>query len=232
MSENNLPERDDESRLLKAVEAIAISPKDAKHIVAQYRKQCDKKHPGLSEHERQERVAKKIVKRYSKVAALVGGTTALAGVIPGIGTAVALVGGAATDVAVGMKLQVDMCMCLAEAFDYDISSEDAKHLSFLIAAGATIEQAGVEGAVQVGSKAGVKLLKEHLKGATLIAVKEAFKKVGITFTRKSLEKAIPFGVGVALGSSGNYGLSRYVGKQAIDWFVIDRNGQVSTTIAA
>ena len=36
------------------------------------------------------------------------------------------------------------------------------------------------------------MTQQYLKGATLIAVKEIFKKVGITFTRKAVEKAIPF----------------------------------------
>jgi hypothetical protein len=70
-----------------------------------------------------------------------------------------------------------------------------------------------------------KRLREYLKGPTLVVVKELFKKVGITFTRKALEKAIPFGVGVVIGSGANYGLVRYVGAQARDWFVIDRYGE-------
>ena len=225
MAEENKSEKSDDSTLLKAVEAVAISPADAKHVVEQYRKQYDKNYSGLSEREIQEKVADKIIKRYAKISAVVGGTTALAGVVPGLGTAVAITGGATADIVANMKLQVDMCMCLAETFGYDINSEDARHLSFLIAAGATIQQSGVEGAVQIGSKAGVKLLKEYLKGPILVVVKEWFKKVGITFTRKALEKAIPFGVGVVIGGGANYGLVRYVGAQARDWFVIDRYGE-------
>ena len=57
---------------------------------------------------------------------MVGGATALPGIIPGLGTAVAMVGGATADSLVGMKLQVDMCMCLAAVFKYDITSEDGK----------------------------------------------------------------------------------------------------------
>lgn len=211
------------SRLMKAVETVAITPEDAKHMVEQYREQSKEKNPDWDSHKRQEAIADKIVKRYAKMTGLLGGTTALVGVIPGLGTAVAVAGGASTDVVVSMKFQVDMCMCLAETFGYDVSNEDAKHLAFLIAAGASVEQAGVEGAVNIGSKAGVKILKQQLKGATLKAVKEAFKKVGITFTRKSVEKAIPFGVGVVIGSSANYALARYVGSEATEWFMIDRD---------
>lgn len=219
------PEPDD-SRLLKAVEAIAISPADAKHLIAQLNKQHKKKYPHASDNERQDRIAKLLIKRYAKIAGLIGGTTALTGVIPGIGTAVAILGGASADVALSMKVQVDMCMCLAENYGYDLNGHDAKHLAFLIAAGSTLQQAGVEGTVAVGSKAGVKMIQQYLKGASLVAVKEMFKKVGITFTRKAVEKAIPFGVGVVIGGSANYALVRFVGGQAVAWFVIDRDGDV------
>ena len=220
--DNNEPKRADGSRLLKAVESVAISPDNAKHIVEQYQKQYEEEYPEWDPQEQRDAVAKKIIERYAQTSALLGGTTALTGVIPGLGTAVAIAGGTTTDMVVGIKLQVDMCMCLAETFGYDISNEDAKHLAFLIAAGASIEQAGVERAVTIGSKAGVKVLKKQLEGATLAAVKEAFKKVGVTFTRKSLENAIPFGVGTVISSGANYALTRYVGHQATDWFVIDR----------
>lgn len=209
------------NRLLKAVEAISISPADAKQIVDQYRRKARKRK--RSDQEVQEIVAKKIVRRYSKLAAISGGATALAGVVPGIGTALAVTGGAIADASICMKFQVDMCICMAEAFDYDLNSEDARHLSFLIAAGGAIEKAGVDAGVRLGTAAGVRLLRQHLKGAALQAVKELFKKLGVVFTRKALEKAIPFGIGVVLGSSANYALTRYVGKQATEWFTIDRD---------
>jgi hypothetical protein len=47
-------------------------------------------------------------------------------------------------------------------------------------------------AVKVASTAGVKMLKMYLKGATLETLKAMFKKIGINFTRKSLEKSLPF----------------------------------------
>ena len=34
---------------------------------------------------------------------------------------------------------------------------------------------------------------------------------------------MPFGVGVVVGTSVNYGLTRYVGMEAKEWFVIDTN---------
>ena len=221
------------SRLLRAVELIAISPEDAMTIAERYRDQSRDRFPHDSEWNHQLRVADKIVGRYSKLAMLVGGASALPGIIPGIGTAVAIVGGATTDSLVCMKLQVDMCMCMAAAFNYDITSEDGKHLAFLIAATGSAQRTGVRSATTLGTKAGVNMLRQYLKGATLQALKQAFRRVGITFTRKAVEKAIPFGIGAVIGGGANYGLTRYVGHQAKKWFIIDQTtDEVPHTISS
>ena len=153
---------------------------------------------------------------------MVGGATALPGIIPGLGTAVAMVGGATADSLVCMKLQVDMCMCLAAAFKYDITSEDGKHLAFLIAATGSVQRAGIGAGAKIGSKAGVSMLRQYLRGGALQATKQALRRVGVTFTRKAAERAIPFGIGVVVAGGANYGLTRYVGHQAKEWFIIDR----------
>ena len=216
------PSEDGGSRLLRAVESIAISPEDAIAIAERYLSQSKERHPDDCEWEHQLRAANKIIGRYSRVAMIVGGASALPGIIPGLGTAVAMVGGATADSLVSMKLQVDMCMCLAAAFNYDITSEDEKHLAFLIAATGSVQRAGVDAGTRVGSQAGVRMLRQYLKGAALQASKQAFRKVGITFTRKAAEKVIPFGIGAVIGGGANYGLTRYVGHQAKQWFIIDQ----------
>lgn len=210
-------------RLLKIVEAIAISPEDAKQVAASYREQLKKKKKSLSPSEMQDAVAKQIVNRYARMAGAVGGASGLTGLIPGVGIVVAATGGAMADMAASMKLQVDMCMCMAAAYDYDLNNEDARHLSFLLAAGGALEKVGEQAAAKLASEAGVKLLKEYLRGAVLQAIKEMFKKLGIVFTRKALEKALPFGIGVIVGGSFNYALTRHVGNTARKWFFIDAN---------
>ena len=217
------PSEDRGSRLLGIVEGIAISPKDATAIAKQYIDQSKSKSPNEPEWEHQLRVADQIIKRYSHLAAMVGGATGLSGVIPGLGTAVAAVGGATADTAVCMKFQVDMCMCLAAAFDYDLTSEDVRHLVFLIAVTGGLQHAGVDVGARLGSKAGVRMLRQYLKGATLQTIKRLFSRVGVTFTRKAVEKAIPLGIGVVVGGGANYGLTRYVGHQAKEWLIIDKS---------
>lgn len=94
-------------------------------------------------------------------------------------------------------------------------------MSFIIALCGALETAGVEGGVRIASKAGVKMVEQYLKGAPLALIKELFKTVGITFTKKATMKAIPFGVGVVIGSSAGYAMTQYVGKSARDFFLLD-----------
>ncbi|QRK06754.1 hypothetical protein JQX13_42915 [Archangium violaceum] len=215
-------EKDEGSTLLKFIEKWAITPEDAKEISRKYRQQSESKYPNDSAAKHQERVSDKIIARYAKLSAMSGGATALTGIIPGLGTALAALGGGLADTAICMKLQVDMTCCLAEAFGYDLNRQDARELTFLIAAGGALEKAGEELGVKIASKAGVRLLRQYLKGAALQAVKAFFRRIGIVFTRKALERALPFGVGVFIGSSANYALTKYVGAQAKEWFIIDR----------
>lgn len=212
------------SRLLKAVQLIVISPEDATEMARKYVAQSKAKFPGDSESDHQVRAADKIVRRYSKIAMVVGGASGLPSVIPGIGTAVSMVAGGTADSIACLKLQVDMCMCLASVFKYDVTSEDGKHLSFLIAATGSAQRAAGGAGTKLGSKAGVKLLQQHLRGPALQAVKEAFKRVGITFTRKAVERAIPFGIGAVVGGAANLAFTRFVGRQAKQWFIKDRDG--------
>lgn len=211
------------STIMKIVETIAITPQDAREIVCQYEVQARAKHSDFSDDKIKNLVADKIIKRYSSLAATSGGVTSLAGVIPGVGTAFSMVGGGLADVSLSMKFQIDMTMCLAIALKDNLANEDAKHMSFIIALCGTLEKAGVAGGAKIASKAGVKMVDQYLKGATLVFIKELFKAVGISFTKSATIKAIPFGVGVVLGSSAGYAMSQYVGKSARDFFLLDDN---------
>ncbi|MCQ4241910.1 EcsC family protein [Stutzerimonas stutzeri] len=209
---------DDKPKLLQAVELILAKPDDIKRESLQVVEKIRTANPTKQENEIRKLASKKIISNYSYFAAFAGGTTALTGVIPGIGTAVAITGGASTDAVACMKFQIEMTMALATVYGHDILIEEEKRLCYLIAGLGAMSQAGKEGGKAVGSKAFIKLAQQYLKGPTLQAVKEIFKKLGITFTRKALEKAIPFGVGVVVGFSANKGLTWYVGSKAQDFF--------------
>ncbi|WP_374318447.1 EcsC family protein [Aquabacterium sp.] len=207
--------------LLKAIELVLADPKNIKQETISLLEKIKVAHPSKSNKEVRKIASEKVISNYSYYAAFSGGATALTGVIPGLGTAIATFGGATADAALSMKFQIEMTMALATVYGHDILLEEEKRLCLIVAGLGAISEAAKEGGKSVGSKAFVKLVQENLKGATLQAVKEIFKRVGITFSRKALEKAIPFGIGVVIGFSANKGLTWYVGTKARDFFSIE-----------
>lgn len=163
----------------------------------------------------------KIISNYSYFSAFSGGVTGLTGIIPGLGTVTAAFGGGLADTALTMKFQIEMVMAIAAAYGHDIRNEEEQRLCYLIAGLGAISEAAKEAGKEVASKAFIKMARQYLAGSTLVAVKEVFKKVGITFARSGLEKAIPFGVGVVIGFSVNKGLTWYVGSKARDFFEVE-----------
>jgi len=217
MKDNQIP--DDKPVLLKAIEIVLAEPENiVKEVQVISRKYYAKYDGKKTKSQIQDIITDHIISNYSYCTAFSGGATALTGVIPGLGTVVAAVGGASADTVLCMKWQIEMTMAIAVVYGHDITTEEEKRLCFIIAGLGTINEAAKEGGKAVGAKAFVKMAQQYLKGATLQAVKEIFKKVGITFTRKAAEKAIPFGVGVIIGFTANKGLTRYVGSKALDFF--------------
>lgn len=208
----------DKPVLLKAIELVLADPKDIHREAQALFAKFQDAHRSKSETEVRDLVAKKIISNYSYFAAFAGGATSLTGVIPGLGTAIATFGGATADAALSMKYQIEMTMALASVFGHNILLEEEKRICLIVAGLGAINEAAKEGGKALGSKAFINMTQQYLKGTTLQAVKEIFKKVGITFTRKAAEKAIPFGIGVVISFSANKGLTWYVGSKARDFF--------------
>lgn len=205
-------------KFLQAVELVLAKPEDIKKEALQVLEKFKKEYPNKNEKEICNIVAKKIISNYSYYSAFAGATTALTGVIPGIGTAVAIAGGASADAVASIKFQIEMTMALATVYGHDILIEEEKRLCFIIAGLGAINEATKSGAKSIGTKAITNVVNQYLKGATLQAVKEIFKKLGIIFTKKALEKSIPFGVGVIISFSANKGLTWYIGSKACEFF--------------
>jgi hypothetical protein len=224
MNENSTTRNEntnDKPALLKAIELVLAEPAEIMKETKATHERFKKKYGGeKTDDDIADLVAEKIISNYSYYAAFVGGATALTGVVPGLGTIIATFGGATADAALSMKYQIEMTMAIAVVYGHDITIEEEKRLCLIVAGLGAINQAAKEGGKAIGSKAFVKMTQQYLKGATLQAVKEIFKKVGITFTRKAAEKAIPFGFGVVIGFSANKGLTWYVGSKARDFFKV------------
>ena len=205
--------------LIKALDLMVAKPEkiaeEADAILSKYSKRQEK---AEVDDEIRKLASDKIIRNYSYMSGFSGGITALSGIVPGVGTLVAVSGGVTADVALCMKFQIEMVMAIAHIYDHKILDEEQKRVCFVIAGLGAINSSGQAGTKRVGSKAFTKLVQQYLKGPTLVAVKEVLKKVGITFTRKGLEKAIPFGIGSAVSFAANKSLTWYVGIKARDFF--------------
>jgi hypothetical protein len=208
-------------QVLQAIEIILADPADIKkETLKLYGKYESSYGTSKSDTELQRMVVKKIISNYSYYTAFVGGATGLTGIVPGLGTVLAATGGAVADTALTMKYQIEMVMALAVVYGHDIENEEEQRLCMIVAGLGAINEATKQSGKAVGSKAFVSIVHQYLRGSTLVAVKQVFKKVGITFTRKGLEKAIPFGVGVVIGGAANKGLTLYVGSKARSFFEV------------
>ncbi len=105
---------DDKPVLLKAIELILAKPEniraEAQSLLDKYRRRYKS---DRADDDIRDMAAQKVTSNYSYYAAFSGGATALTGVIPGLGTAVATFGGATADTALCMKFQIEMVMALA-----------------------------------------------------------------------------------------------------------------------
>lgn len=218
MEQQENPSSAEKPALLKAVEIVLAKPEHIKAETEQLLTSYRKKYSLKTDEEIKHRAAKKIVSNYSYFCAFIGGVTGLAGIIPGLGTVISTFGGTTADIALSMKYQIEMTMAIAVVYGHDITIEEEKRLCFLIAGLGAINEAAKEGGKTIGKKAFTKMVQQYLTGSTLVAIKQIFKKVGITFTQKAASKAIPFGIGVILSAGANKGITFYIGKKAIDFF--------------
>lgn len=212
---------EDKPALLKAIEIILADPKEIqKEVYTLSRQYNDKYHDKKIPDEIKNLIAKHIISNYSYFTAFTGAATSLTSVIPGIGQVISMCGGSCTDAALCMKYQIEMTMAIAVVYGHDISIEEEKRLCLIIAGLGVTSESFKKGGKQLGSAAFIKIVRQYLKGGTLTAVKEIFKKIGINFTRKAFEKSLPLGIGVIISATANKTLTWYVGCKAQDFFKV------------
>ena len=218
-------EAPDSNVLESAIRKIARSPDASRKLARKRLTQARAKNPGASDVELKANAAKTIVRGHALRTGVSGGVTGMLGLVPVVGTPAAIGIGATTDLVLQMKADVDMCHALVYLYKPHLREDEAFSLAVSLATYGTLEKKGLRSlggqATRLASRAGVKILRQQLRGSALIATKQAFKRVGIVFTRKAVEKAIPFGVGAVIGSTVNASITTYVGRQARRWLELD-----------
>lgn len=200
--------------LLKAIELILARPAEiSKHVQSTRERHQKRFGKTMSEADLREKLANKLIASYSTKAGLSGGATGLIGVVPGLGTAVEVFGGATADMALCLKYQVEMSMALAHLYGHDIASETDRKQYFIMAGLSTLNTEAVRQGGEQAAKLFSKVLQHYLKEASFETVRILFKKVTITLSKKALQKAIPFGVGAVIGFSSNKTLTWMVGQR-------------------
>jgi hypothetical protein len=146
-----------------------------------------KQHPAASPAE----LVQVLIRNKTQRTGMVGAVTSGAGLLPGVGTAAALVLGVAADIGATFKLQAELVLEIAAVYDYPLSEEEKQRIVMLI----------------TGLSAGTTALARRAGEAATV-------RLGEKFATKSLVKALPV-VGV-LASAGTNVLSTYVIGQRAD----------------
>lgn len=146
-----------------------------------------KKYPGASPPE----LAQKLIREKIQRTGAVGAVTSGAGLIPGIGTAAAVTLGVAADIGATFKLQSELVLEIARAYDYPLTEEEKQRIVMLI----------------TGLSAGTSALARRAGQAATL-------KIGEKFAEKAIIKALPV-IGVA-ASAGTNVLSTYIIGQRAD----------------
>jgi hypothetical protein len=209
----------DSSGLIRSVQALCSDPRGIRARVAALEARLwERAGDASSREEIRELAARHIIARYSNLAATAGGVCALSAAIPGLGTIGAATGGTAAEMALCMKFQVEMTLALSALRGRDITEHEEQVACFVIASLGAIKGAVASGAQQIGTRAFTALVQRYLQGATLSTAKHLFRRVGVTFSRRALEKAIPFGIGVVLSAGSNKALTVFVGHRVNAYF--------------
>jgi hypothetical protein len=197
-------------KLLSAVERVIAPSEDIISLVERLRAQAGPSRRALGQ---------RLISHFSNRSALVGGATALPGLVPGLGTLAVALGSSLADMAAVLKLEVEMCLAIDAAYGYDIRLPEERQFALLLAAVKTHEiQSGRNALLDLGEVSGTALWSYGPREASklLLQVLGAFGLVYATkYAGQGLLRAIPF-LGIGVGAGLNKMMSARVGERALD----------------
>lgn len=169
-------------------------------------------------------VGEMLVAAFAQTTAKVGAASSMTGVIPGLGTIIATCGGAAADAVLCMKYEVDLVRALSYLYGHDLTREESKKVTFFVTGLAATQDAAKASGQMVDPQLALNLVKKGADNLLVYGGRELFKKLGATLAGKALSKAIPFGIGMAVGYQMNKLMTRRVGAFALDYFEAELRG--------
>lgn len=158
-----------------------------------------------------------IISQQSNVSAIVGALSAAPAIIPGPGTAMAVLGGMLGEAILLLKLETELCMLLSAAHGFDVRLPHERQLAMLLASIGTFQSRhgddvllalGITSAEAIWNYAPREVSKLLLRVVGRVLVVGAARNGA-----KTLLLAAPF-VGMGVGAGMNKALTARVGKRA------------------
>jgi uncharacterized protein (DUF697 family) len=199
-------------QLLSAVERLV---EDCDDLIAHVETLKSAKASEPDEQERIDSIARQIIEDYSRRAAISGGVTAMPGLLPGGGSALALIGGVLADMTFVLKYEVEMILCLTYLYGHDIRDEKERWLAYVLAGIRTHE-------MQDRNNYLADVLEVQLDALPKYTPRELFKlaatvmgKIALLSVGRGFVKALPF-VGIVVSASTNKFMTTSLG-----WWVVE-----------
>jgi hypothetical protein len=200
-------------RLLTAVERIVAGSDQLIAQVEAYREDIAGAEDPLSEAVL-EQTAARIISLYSTRSAIAGGATALPAVFPGGGTIVAAIGGSLADMALMLKYEVEMSLCLTHLFGHDIREEHERLLAYVLAAVGVFEVKSGRNYFLDLADTGIEALAKYTPRQLSKLAASVFAKCLLLKFSQRLVRVVPL-IGVVVGVSANKFVTHLVGWQCV-----------------
>ncbi len=198
-------------RLLQAVERILAKPDAIRAQVEASRSRVAARVGGPAGLTA---VADELIRHYSLATGVGGGISALPALIPGVGTATAVLGGGLADMTLCLKYEVEMILALASLWGHDLEDPRVRTLCFLMAGlGTHQELAGKNQALDFALLGGQALWQYSPRQAGKL-VATVFVRLAVLALSRGALKGIPF-AGALIGFAANRSLTRRVGQRAV-----------------
>jgi EcsC family protein len=198
-------------KLLTAVERLVMGNDSLREVVAA----CAERARARERKDLHKETGDEIVRNFSNRAALVGGATALPGLIPGAGTVVA-VGSVLADMTMLLKLEVEMALALTHHHGFDIEDEEERQLAFLLASVATHDaHTGKSFLKDVARVEGTAIWNYAPRHVGQMMLHSVILLLAVTFGWRSVLRALPV-IGVGVGAGANKLLTGKVGRRCMN----------------
>lgn len=204
---------DQGERLLTAVERILAPPEDIRKLAERFLETERARLPDSPTLLR-ERTAQAIIRHYSLATALGGGLSSLPALIPGVGTAAALLGGGLADMTICLKFEVEMIMALASLFGHDVSRPQERSYCLLLAGLSTYQEMAGKNAVLDFALVEGEALWRYTPRQTGKLLATVFLRLAMLLASRRLLRGIPF-AGAVIGFTANKLLTDGVGQRAL-----------------